>query len=195
MKACLPPSAPSCHSRQKMRSPSFHSTSTDSSSQPAPNRADAFIVGSPPRLKVPLSPATPRTRVPGRSRRFCWPNTRAYFPSCPGGRSGVDRPRPEKPGETMPVPRPYADSGGPSSGQRQAFSCPASVPDSTYVVVRPARVTNSQPSGPCEGCVLRSTAPVPVAGSAVPPRPIVEAHIHPVCGVGRWRPNSGLRHC
>ena len=27
-----------------------------------------------------------------------------YFPSCPGGRSGVDRPRPEKPGETMPLP-------------------------------------------------------------------------------------------
>src|SRR3954469_20625610 len=54
MKACLPPSAPSCHSRQKRRSLSFHSTSTDSSSQPAPNRADAFIVGSPPRLKVPF---------------------------------------------------------------------------------------------------------------------------------------------
>jgi hypothetical protein len=30
-----------------------------------------------------------------------------------------------------------------------------------------------------EGSVVRSTAQVPVAGSAVPPRPIVEAHIQP----------------
>jgi hypothetical protein len=52
------------------------------------------------------------------------------------------------------------------------------VPDSTYVVVRPARVTKSQPSGPCEGSVLRSTAPVPVAGSAVP-------HLVP-----SWKPTS-----
>src|SRR5215217_3278697 len=115
MKAYLLPSAPSCHSRQKRRSLSFHSTSTDSSSQPAPNRADAFIVGSPPRLKVSLSPATPRTRS--------WPIAPVLLakhssllsdPAQEAGRKS-DRPQP-KARRGVPVPGPYADSGGPSSG-------------------------------------------------------------------------------
>ena len=104
---------------------------------------------------------------------------------CPGGRSGVDRPRPEKPRETMPTPGPYADSGGPSSGRRQALSCPRVGAGLDLRGGATGEVTKSQPSGPCEGFVSRSTAPVPVADSAVAPRPIVEAHIHPVGGVGR----------
>ena len=66
MNACLPPSATSRRSLQKARSASRHSTSSESSSQPAPNKTDAFIC---PRLLLPsasrLGPGAPRCRGSG----------------------------------------------------------------------------------------------------------------------------------
>src|SRR4051794_31028917 len=43
MNACVWPSESSRHSLQKTRPVSRHNTSSESSSQPAPNKADAFI--------------------------------------------------------------------------------------------------------------------------------------------------------
>ena len=124
------------------------------------------------------SPALPRTcprSAPGTAPRT-WPPC-ATWPSAATASSGP--PTSPRPAGTSPD-TPTGSCHCSHNGQiNYAGPC---------VVVRPTRVTKSQPSGPCEGCVLRSTAQVPVAGSAVPPRPIVEAHIHPVGGVGRWRP-------
>jgi hypothetical protein len=63
------------------------------------------------------------------------------------------------------MPRPYADSGSPSSGRRQALSCPASEPDSTYVVARPARFTKPPAIGSMRGLSLEVDRAGPRVGS------------------------------
>jgi hypothetical protein len=88
----------------------------------------------------------------------------------------------------MPMPRPYADSGSPSSGRRQALSCPASVPDSTYVVVRPARFTKPAAIGSMPGLCLEVDRAGPRGWQRGATSSHVEAHIHPVGGVGGGRP-------
>ena len=56
-------------SLQNARAPSRHSTSSESSSQPAPNKTDALICPAPPALRLPIGPG--RTTLP-RTKHRLW---------------------------------------------------------------------------------------------------------------------------
>ena len=76
MNACVSPSASSRHSLQKTRPASRHSTSSESSSQPAPNKTDAFICPAPPAVRLPIRPG--RTTLP-RTEHPQWRLTEEFY--------------------------------------------------------------------------------------------------------------------